>query len=116
MKIAYIAHPISGEVKKNLKKILQIVRIINMTEANTVPFAPYIPDCYSLDDSNPNERERGIRNDIELFNRGFIDELRLYGPKISEGMLHEIKLAKRLGIPIIPISNATKCEYKAIES
>lgn len=114
MKIAYIAHPISGDIPGNIQRVLAIIKQVNLTEANTVPFAPYLPDCQALDDNIPEERERGIRNDIELFNRKFIDELRLYGNKISRGMLEEIKLAWTLGIDVIPCSDGTKKDYRLL--
>lgn len=101
MKIVYIAHPISGDVKGNIEKVLDIVKEINLNEPDTVPFAPYIPDCLALDDSVPEQRERGIKNDIALFKAGFIDEVRLYGSRISEGMKAEIRLAHNLNIPVI---------------
>lgn len=105
MKIAYIAHPISGDISGNLEKIRQIVREINLNEPDVVPFAPYWLDCHALDDNIPEERERGIKNDHELFNRGFIDELRLYGDMVSNGMRAEIELAESLGIPVVDCMN-----------
>jgi hypothetical protein len=108
MKIAYIAHPISGDVKGNLERIRLIIREINLTEQDVVPFAPYWSDCFALDDDNPAERLRGIRNDHELFTRGFIDELRLYGDRISNGMKAEIELAKRLNIPVVSMTSQTQ--------
>ena len=101
MKIAYIAHPISGDVKGNIDKIIAIVRQINLTEPDTVPFAPYIVDLLALDDSKPEERARGIQNDTALLSSGLITELRLYGPHISSGMKHEAALVKMMGIPVI---------------
>lgn len=100
MKIAYIAHPISGDVQANLEKILAIVRDINLNEPDVVPFAPYWIDCHALNDNIPKERERGIKNDITLLKAGFITEVRLYGNRISNGMQHELDLAKSLGIPV----------------
>lgn len=108
MKIAYIAHPISGEIAANISRVLNIVEQINLTEPDTVPFAPYIPDCLALNDDIPEHRNRGISNDIALFKRGFIDEVRLYGDRISNGMLAEIQLARELNIPVIPCTKATK--------
>lgn len=101
MKIAYIAHPISGDVNVNIIKVLAIIKHINLTEPDTVPFAPYLPDCMAMDDSIAEQRERGIRNDIALFRAGFIDEVRLYGDVVSSGMIQEIKLANELGIPVV---------------
>jgi len=111
MKIAYIAHPISGDVKGNLDKILKIVRRINLEEPNTVPFVPYLADCYAMDDDVPEERLRGINNDIALIQAGFVDEIRLYGDKISKGMRAEIRLALQLGIRVISMTEQTKKQY-----
>lgn len=110
MKIVYIAHPISGDIEGNLKKILTIVREINITESDVLPFAHYWVDCHALDDTIPEERERGIKNDITLLKAGFINELWLYGDRISNGMKHEIDLARLLSIPIFPKTEETKLE------
>lgn len=101
MKVIYIAHPISGDVKGNLEKIRLIAREINLTDPDIVPFAPYWFDCHVLDDTNPEERTRGIKNDIEFFRRGIIDEVWLYGDRISQGMAEEVSLADSLGIPVV---------------
>jgi hypothetical protein len=105
MKIVYIAHPISGDVKGNLEKIRRIIRGLNLMFTNIVPFAHYFVDCYALDDTVPEERDRGIKNDIALFKAGFIDEVWLFGDRISNGMKAEIELAKNLNIPIISKSD-----------
>lgn len=101
MKIVYIAHPIAGDVHGNVERILQIVKEINMTREDIVPFAPYITDVLALDDSNFVERDRGIRNDIAILRAGIVDELWVYGPKVSGGMQAEIELAYNLGISIV---------------
>ena len=101
IKIVYICHPISGDIKGNLEKIRLIVREINLTEPDVVPFAPYWLDCFALDDNIPAERERGIKNDHELFNRKFIDELWLFGDRLSNGMKAEMQLAISLGIKVV---------------
>lgn len=111
MKIAYIAHPISGDIKGNLKRIEAIGRQINLEEPEVVPFAHYFFDCYALDDDIPEERERGIKNDIALMRKGFIDEVRLYGDRISTGMSHEVDLAIELGIEVKAMTEATKREF-----
>jgi hypothetical protein len=101
MKVIYIAHPISGDIKGNLEKIRLIVRKLNLSYSDIVPFAPYWLDCHALDDNNPAERQRGIQNDITLFEKKFIDEVWLFGDRISTGMQAEIDLATKLGIPVI---------------
>ncbi len=101
MKIVYIAHPIGGNVKRNIKKVLKIVREINMSEPETLPFAPYVVDCQALDDNRQYERARGIKNNQHLLRSGIVKELWLYGSIISRGMLSEIDIAIELGIPVI---------------
>ena len=111
MRVAYIAHPVGGDVENNLKRIEKIGRQINLEEPEVVPFAPYYFDCHALDDSIPTERDRGIKNNIALIRKGVVDEVRLYGNRISTGMGYEIKLAHELGIPVIPMTPEAEREY-----
>jgi hypothetical protein len=100
MRVIYIAHPIGGDVKGNVERILRIVAEINLTMPDVVPFVPYLPDVLALDDSDPILRERCISNDRELFDRRAMDAVWLYGDRISTGMAAEIALARSLGIPV----------------
>lgn len=111
MRVVYIAHPISGDVKENLNRVASIGRKINLEEPEVVPFAHYFFDCHILDDDVLKERERGIKNGIALMRKGFIDEVRLYGDSISGGMRCEIDLAIELGIEVKPMTEATKREF-----
>jgi hypothetical protein len=97
MKIVYICHPIAGEVMKKTHKILEIIKEINLTMADVVPFAPYMADVLTMDDDIPLERDRGLQNCIEILKSGIVDELWIYGPRISGGMKAEIGL--RYGHP-----------------
>lgn len=108
MKIIYIAHPISGDIQGNLEKIRQIARHLNLTEPDIIPFAPYWFDCHVLDDNNPLERDRGIKNDRAFFERGLIDEVWLYGDRISNGMAAEVALAISNGIPVFSKTKETQ--------
>jgi hypothetical protein len=107
VRVAYIAHPVGGDVRNNINKILNIVRQINLTEPDVVPFVPYMADLYALDDAVPEERARGIKNDMHLLRPEVVDEVRLYGNRISAGMASETRLAQALGIPIQPMTGAT---------
>ncbi|KAF0199015.1 MAG: hypothetical protein FD170_3943 [Bacteroidetes bacterium] len=111
MKVVYIAHPIAGDVAGNLIRIQEIGRNINLSEINVVPFANYYFDCFCLDDNDPIERYRGIKNDTALLKKGFIDEMRLYGDRISNGMANEIELALKLGIKVRPMTKETADEF-----
>lgn len=114
MIVAYIAHPIGGDVENNLTRIRSIIYAINVNEPEVVPFAPYLGDCMALDDDIPEHRARGIKNDQELMKRGFIDEVRLYGNRISQGMKEEIYLALTLDIKIVPMTPETKQQYREL--
>lgn len=111
MKIVYIAHPISGDIEKNLKQLRKIVRQINLSMPGIVPFVPYYVDIVSMDDSNIYERQRGILNDKTLIEKGFIDEMWLTGEKISKGMQAEKELAESLNIPIINLTGEVSWLY-----
>lgn len=98
MKVVYVAHPISGDVKGNLEKIRLIIRELNINNPDIIPFAPYWVDCHALDDSIPEERERGIKNNTELIKK-CVDEIWFYGDKMSKGMWAEYFLAIENKIP-----------------
>lgn len=110
MKIVYIAHPISGDIKGNLEKIRLIVRKINLERDDVVPFAPYWLDCHALNDDVPEERARGIKNDIELFR--VVDEVWLFGDRISSGMSAEINLAIKKRIGVVPQTPETSKDFR----
>ena|SRR4030042_1948242 len=100
MKIVYICHPVSGDVMGNIEKIMKIIRDINLSSEDVVPFAPYLGDLLALDDNKPEERSRGILNDIAILRSGIINELWCYGDRISAGMKEEINLAFNMGVPV----------------
>lgn len=114
MKIAYIVHHISGDVDGNIRKILDIIKEINLNEPDVVPFAPYLGDVMALNDADPDQRARGIKNDHEFFIRKMIHEVRIYGSHISEGMKAEIFLAWNMDIEVIAMSNILIPEFDRI--
>lgn len=101
MRIVYIAHPIGGDVENNLASLRRIIRNINAYEPNTVPFCPYYADVVSLNDNDPSQRARGLKNDMGILSRaGMVDEVRLYGDAITQGMKMEIEQAYYMAIPV----------------
>jgi len=100
-KIVYIAHPIGGDVENNIKKVVAICREVNLTEPNIIPFVPYLSDLYALNDEIPVERERGLSNGLFMLKKGFIDEIWLYGDRISNGMRAEINICLEVGIKVV---------------
>lgn len=103
MKTVYIAHPIKGS-KANIGKVIDIIRKINLEEPDVHPFAPYLCDLMALQDDKLEERERGMQNNYHIFKSGIIDELRLYGDRISTGMLREVVWAWELDISVRPMT------------
>ena len=108
MKTVYPAHPIGGDVENNVKLIRKIVRMLHFTPG-IMPVAPYMVDVQGvLDDDIPSERAMGLATATEYFKRGMIDEVWLYGPRISNGMRAEVLFAWDIGIPVRAITSETK--------
>lgn len=113
LKTVYPAHPISGDVEGNLARVRAIVRELHFTPG-IMPVAPYVADCGILDDSILTEREMGMKTVEEYFRRGMIDEVWLYGPKISAGMKNEILLAWDYGLPVEAQTQETVREFDGL--
>lgn len=113
-KVVYIAHPIQGDVSNNLNSISRIIRHLNLSDPNIVPLAAYYADVVALDDSIPAERDRGIQNNIALFERGVIDEVWLYGNRISHGMQAEILLALKFKLPVVASNEVLQYELESL--
>ena len=98
-KRVYIAHPISGNVQSNLDKVRIIYRRLALG-GEVIPVAPFFLACLALHDGIPSERMTGIAINRAYFEEGMIDELWIYGDRISPGVSKEIELADKLGIPV----------------
>lgn len=105
-KIVFIAHPIAGNVKKNMRKVLAICAQVHKT--GVIPIAPYLVSLRYLKDEILEDRAQGIAANHEHMRRKFVDEVWLYGDRISSGMQEEIRLANEMGIPVIKKSVPTK--------
>lgn len=110
MIVVFIAHPIADRTyadgthktsQEHVQDIIDIVKDINLTMPNIVPFAPYIADVIALDDSNEEQRSRGIKNGMELFERKVFDQVWVYGKELSTGVRNEVEKAMELGIPVL---------------
>lgn len=110
-KIVYIAHPVSGAVKKNLKLVAFICKKIH--NVNIIPIAPYLGTLQYLDNNIFFDMSLGIGVNQLFFEKKFMDEVWLFGDKISSGMWQEIEWAHEHKIPVIPKTEETKTLYKA---
>ena len=106
VKTVFIAHPISGDIRGNIEKVLKICTDVHTKDI--IPVAPYLISLQYLDDEIVEDRELGMQANNECFHRRFVDELWLFGDHISSGMWKEIQLAKELGIPIIAKTECTR--------
>lgn len=97
-KVVYIAHPISSDPEANLLKIARIFKDVAI-KGEYIPFAPYLAAFAALDDELENEREVGMTLNKELFERGVIDELWVYG--LSDGVRHEIAWALENNVLVV---------------
>lgn len=116
MKVVYIAHPISGDVIDNLNKVLDIVKELRFDRKDIIPLAPYLISCVLLDDSIPEHRSAGIDYNRRILESGIVDELWLYGDRISNGMKEEIRFVNNLyyKVPIRAKTPETKKELDTI--
>lgn len=106
MKTVFIAHPVSGDIQGNVRRVLDICKKVH--SENIIPVAPYLVSLQYLNDGAAEDRELGIAANLEAFHRGYIDELWLFGERVSAGMEQEVRLALELGIPVIPQTVGTK--------
>lgn len=101
MTFVYIAHPVGGDIQTNLADLRRIIRAINLRFPSVVPLCSYYADVVSLDDTNPDERARGIKNANAVLRSKLISEVWLTGGWISPGMEQERQLADGLGIKVV---------------
>src|SRR3990167_10844296 len=113
MKTVFVAHPIAGDIEGNMKKVLAICEQIHSKEI--IPIAPYLVSLQYLNDEVVEDRQLGIDANHECFRRGYVDELWLFGDRISEGMKGEILLAKELNIPVVPKTEGTKNDLAKLD-
>ena len=111
-KTVFVAHPISGDIKENMKRVLKICAQIH--SPHVIPVAPYLAALQYLNDEVVEDRRLGIDANHECFRRKYVDELWLYGDRISTGMRGEIELAIQHGIPVIPKTEETKHDLEKI--
>jgi hypothetical protein len=112
-KMVFIAHPISGDVENNCRKVLEICRQIHTKDV--IPVFPRFTWCQYLTDS-PEDKELALAVAEAYFRSGAVDELWVYGDVLSEGMKKEIWLAQKLGIKVVPMSEITAEDIEALNT
>ena len=111
-KTVFVGHPVGGNIKGNIEKVLKICSEVHTKEI--IPVAPYLISLQYLNDGAIEDRELGMEANHECFRRRYVDELWLFGDRISPGMEKEILLAKEMQIPIIPKTEGTKRDFEKL--
>lgn len=106
MKLVYICSPLRGDVETNVRRAYGYCRFA--ATQDVLPLAPHAMFSGFLDDDIPEERQTGMTLGLELLKR--VDELWVFGGKITEGMAAEIRGAEARGIPVQHFDE--KCERR----
>jgi hypothetical protein len=95
MKKVYICAPLGGDVAGNIEKVKEYARY-----AFECGVTPVIPHFYALilNDSNPAEREMGLKAGLSLI--WAVDELWCFGETVTPGMKDELALARQLNVKV----------------
>lgn len=96
MKKVFVCSPYRGDIEGNTKLAKKVGRLAACCDY--VPIIPHLMYTGFLDDTNPDDRIRGLTMSVELL--ACCDMLWVIGDRISKGMRFEINKAKALGIPI----------------
>ncbi len=110
MKLVFVCSPYHGAVEYNTSRAKGYCRFVQ--PHGCIPFAPHLHNTQFLDENITEERETGILLGLELLKR--VDELWLFGNKLTEGMQIELKTAQELRIPIRYFTD--KCEEREANS
>lgn len=100
MKVVYIAHPIGGDVARNIRRVELILEYYLKLRGNVFPIAPYLHACRYLEDQRPDDRARAFVVNGRYFAGGVVDELWVCGEK-SEGVREEMEMAMYANIPVV---------------
>lgn len=101
---AYVCSPFAGETKTNAKKARNYCR--KLYELGYTPIAPHLLFPQFLEDDIPSERKDGLDMAEELLRRCRV--IVVCGKELSDGMMSEIALAKKLGIVTTTLEGVTK--------
>lgn len=96
MKFVYVCSPLRGDIETNVRRAHGYCRFV--IQQGALPLAPHAVFTAFLDDTIPQERQLGMAFGLELMKR--VDELWVFGKRITEGMGAEIKRATERNITI----------------
>lgn len=97
--LVYMAHPVAGDVPKNIVRGREWLRWCLETFDAAV-IAPWIVECELFDEAT--NRDKGLSRCVRVVAK--CDALLLCGPKISEGMEMEVDAALTAGLTVWDIT------------
>lgn len=97
MKLVYVCSPLRGDMDANIEKAHDYCRYV--MACGFTPLAPHTIYTRYLDESIPEQRQRGLDMGLQLLRMS--DELWVCGRAVSAGMIGEIDQARSLRLPIL---------------
>ena len=103
MLLFFMAHPVGGAIAENLARSKRWLAYLFHEYREIVVVAPWLLDLdvLPLDDSKPEERERGLRRNMVSLQR--CDGIILCGGRLSYGMAREREAARLAGLDEIDL-------------
>lgn len=98
MRLIFMAHPVRGNVKENIRRAKQWVRRIEETYPDVAVQAPWIVECEIWDDSDEIQRRKGIARNKAVIRK--CNALWLVDSRVSPGMAEEAEFALLCGVPV----------------
>lgn len=93
--LVFICSPYRGDIEANIQNARAYCSLAS--SRGCIPFAPHLLFTQFLDDAKADERKMGMYMGAEMLR--LCDELWAFGEP-TEGMIAEMELAERLGIPV----------------
>ena len=82
----------------------------------TLSFVPYLADAFVLDDNNFHHRHIAAENCKRIVRHNIVNELWLYGDKISDEMKDLCRICKIKEVPIVPRNLTTYHEWEILKN
>jgi hypothetical protein len=97
-RVAYIAHPVSGDVEENLARARRWFQWLWYRYPDLALCLPYLAPCEIFEPDDEAATRRGVQDDLAILARS--DVIILVGGHLSPGMA-ELALAQRLGLSVL---------------
>jgi hypothetical protein len=92
--VFYVAHPVSGDVSKNIRNVVAWVKWLTLNDPSRVYVAPWVAEVLAFEDTIVDEDfyTRVLADDVTVLRK--LDGILLVGGTISRGMAIEVAGAR----------------------